>query len=97
LQNGVAVVKLMGRHAGFMAIGAAVACQDGNFCLIPNVPFRLEAECGFLNVLLKRIQARAHAVVVVAEGVGQDLQAGDGSPRQSLVARGRKVTRPSWP
>jgi len=74
--NGVSVVKLMGRHAGFIAAAAAVASQDVNFCLIPEVPFRLEGPKGFLAALLRRVRARRHAVVVVAEGAGQDLLGG---------------------
>src|SRR5215204_3811318 len=42
VQNGIALVKVMGRHAGFIAAGATVASQDVNFCLIPEVSFRLE-------------------------------------------------------
>ena len=71
--NGVALVKLMGRHAGFIAAGATLANHDVNFTLIPEVPFKLEGENGFLPALKKRILERAHAVVVVAEGAGQDL------------------------
>jgi 6-phosphofructokinase 1 len=73
VQNGIALVKLMGRHAGFIAAGATVASQDVNFTLVPEVPFRLEGKRGFLEALGKRIVQRAHAVVVVAEGAGQDL------------------------
>jgi 6-phosphofructokinase 1 len=71
--NGVALVKLMGRHAGFIAAGAVVASQDVNFCLVPEVPFRLEGDRGLLSALKRRLQARSHAVIVVAEGAGQDL------------------------
>jgi 6-phosphofructokinase 1 len=71
--NGVALVKLMGRHAGFIAAGATVANQDVNFTLVPEVPFRLDGERGLLAALEARIRARAHAVVAVAEGAGQDL------------------------
>jgi 6-phosphofructokinase 1 len=71
--NGIALVKLMGRNAGFIAAGATVASQDVNFTLIPEVPFALGGEGGFLKALQKRILARGHAVVVVAEGAGQDL------------------------
>lgn len=78
VQNGIAIVKLMGRHAGFIAAGATVASQDVNFCLIPEVPFRLEGPGGFLEVLKKRVLKRSHAVIVVAEGAGQDLIADDG-------------------
>ena len=40
--NGIGLVKLMGRNAGFIAAGAALASQDANFVLIPEVPFRLD-------------------------------------------------------
>ena len=73
VHNGLALVKLMGRHAGFIAAGATLANQDVNFTLIPEVPFKLDGKTGFLPVLKARIQNRAHAVVVVAEGAGQEL------------------------
>ena len=73
VHNGVALVKLMGRHAGFIAAGATVASQDVNFTLVPEVPFKLDGPRGFLSALKDRILKRAHAVVVVAEGAGQDL------------------------
>ena len=68
--NGVGLVKLMGRNAGFIAAGAAVASQEANFVLVPEVPFPLER---FLDTLLQRIVDHGHALVVVAEGAGQDL------------------------
>jgi 6-phosphofructokinase 1 len=73
VQNGVALVKLMGRHAGFIAAGATIANQDVNFALIPELPFALDGPGGFLAALKRRILERGHAVVVVAEGAGQDL------------------------
>jgi 6-phosphofructokinase 1 len=63
----------MGRHAGFIAAGATVANHDVNFTLIPEVPFKLDGKNGFLSALKERLQQRAHAVVVVAEGAGQEL------------------------
>ncbi len=75
--GGIGLVKLMGRHAGFITAGATIASQDVNFALIPEVPFALEGEQGFLAALKARMQRRAHAVIAVAEGAGQDLlQAG---------------------
>ena len=71
--NGVGLVKLMGRDAGFIAAGAAVAAQEANFVLVPEVRFPLDGEGGFLSALEARLEARHHAVVVVAEGAGQDL------------------------
>ena len=75
VHNGIALVKLMGRHAGFIAAGATVASQDVNFTLIPEIPLHLDGEQGFLAALKRRILQRAHALVVVAEGAGQDLLA----------------------
>ncbi len=72
--NGVGLVKVMGREAGFIAANAALSNQEVNFALVPEVPFALDGENGFLNHLRKRLQRRLHAVVVVAEGAGQDLQ-----------------------
>jgi 6-phosphofructokinase 1 len=83
VQNGIAVVKLMGRHAGFLTCGATVASQDVNFALIPEVPFKLEGERGFLTVLEKRIEHRGHAVIAVAEGAGQDLLGNDQSEKDA--------------
>lgn len=73
VHNGISIVKLMGREAGFIAAGATVASQDVNFTLIPEVPFRLEGRRGLLHLLKQRVLKRAHAVIVVAEGAGQDL------------------------
>lgn len=70
--NGVGLVKLMGRHSGFIACSAALAMSDVNFVLIPEVPFILEGPNGFLDALHRRLATRHHAVVVVAEGAGQE-------------------------
>lgn len=69
-RNGVGLVKLMGRESGFIAAFAALAYNDVNFCLVPEVPFTLE---GFLEILEERLDKKGHAVVVVGEGAGQDL------------------------
>lgn len=71
--NGIGLVKLMGRDSGFIASFAALAGNDVNFVLIPEVPFRLEGANGLLETLRYRIARRKHAVIVVAEGAGQDL------------------------
>jgi 6-phosphofructokinase 1 len=73
---GVALVKLMGREAGFIVVGATVASQDVNVALIPEVPFALDGPRGLLPWLAERLRDRRHAVIAVAEGAGQDLLAG---------------------
>ncbi len=69
-RNGVGLVKLMGRESGFIAAHAALSDTQVNFCLVPEVKFTLE---GFLKALQERLERRAHAVIVVGEGAGQDL------------------------
>jgi len=69
--NGIGLIKLMGRHSGFIAATGALAQQNVNFVLIPEVDFDLEGPKGFLNELEKRLHLRQHAVIVVAEGAGQ--------------------------
>mgnify|MGYP001189166408 CR=1 FL=1 len=71
--NGISVVKLMGRHAGFIAAGASVVSQEVDFTLVPEVPFPLEGDGGLLHSLERRMRDRGHAVIVVAEGAGQHL------------------------
>jgi 6-phosphofructokinase 1 len=71
--NGIGLVKLMGRESGFIACYASLAKNDANFVLIPEIPFRLEGEHGLLALLRERLVRRNHAVIVVAEGAGQDL------------------------
>ena len=74
--GGIGLVKLMGRHAGFVTAGAVVASQDVNFALIPEVPFKIDI---FLSALKERMLAKSHAVIAVAEGAGQDLLEADPS------------------
>ena len=69
--NGIGLLKLMGRHSGFIAATATLAQQDVNFVLIPEVDFDLKGPNGFLAALEKRLAQRGHAVIVVAEGAGQ--------------------------
>ncbi len=70
--NGIGLVRLMGRNSGFIAAHTAVASHDANFVLVPEVPFDLDGPKGFLEALKARIERRQHAVVIVAEGAGQE-------------------------
>lgn len=75
--NGIGLVKLMGRDSGFIAAYAAVANPVVNFCLVPEMSFALEGQDGLLAALEKRFAVgKGHAVIVVAEGAGQDLISG---------------------
>jgi 6-phosphofructokinase 1 len=72
-RDGIGLIKLMGREAGFIAAAATLASQEVNFILIPEVPFILLGENGLLEALRRRMIERHHAVIVVAEGAGQYL------------------------
>jgi 6-phosphofructokinase 1 len=81
--NGVGLVKLMGRHSGFIACYASLAEPDANYVLIPEVPFSLDGPGGLLDHLLDRVRRRGHAVIVAAEGAGQDLMPPAGDARDA--------------
>ena len=72
-RNGIGLVKLMGRESGWIAASAALANSAVNFCLVPEVPFDLHGPKGLFAVLEKRLKRKEHAVIVVAEGAGQEL------------------------
>lgn len=92
-RRGVALVRLMGRNAGFVAAQATLASHDVNACLVPEVPFELPA---FLDWLERRLDRRGHAVVVVAEGcsiAGVRTTEHDPSGNVHLAADERDVGR----
>lgn len=75
--HGIGLVKLMGRDSGFIAAAATIANPVVNFCLVPEVKFEMEGQCGLLAALERRFAAgKSHAVIVVAEGAGQELLEG---------------------
>ena len=76
--NGIGLVKVMGRESGFIAVHTSLAQSDVNFCLIPENPFDLEGPNGLLVNLKNRLESRGHAVILVAEGAGQDIMPATG-------------------
>ena len=76
--NGIGLIHVMGRDSGFIAAYASLANPNVNFCLVPEVPFTLEGEPdSFLPMLFDRMKRRHHAVIIAAEGAGQDLIKGE--------------------
>lgn len=88
--NGIGLVKLMGRDSGFIAVHTALAAHAANFVLIPEVPFDLDGPHGFLARLEERMANRHHAVIIVAEGAGQDLLAAANEAGTGTDASGNK-------
>lgn len=79
-QNGIGVVKLMGRHSGFIACHAAIASTDVDAVLIPEVATVLEGADGLFDLLERRLRQNGHALLVVAEGAEQGLVDQTGHP-----------------
>ncbi len=75
-EGGIGLVKLMGRDAGFVAAKAALASLEANLVLIPEIPFDIDGRRGVLSFLEGRLERKDHAVIVVAEGAGQEFFAG---------------------
>ena len=63
----------MGREAGFITMYTCLASRDVNVCLVPEFPFEIEGPNGLLNFVQKRVEARGHCVIVVAEGAGNQI------------------------
>jgi 6-phosphofructokinase 1 len=75
VRNGVGLVRLMGRDSGFVAAYAALASSDVNLVLVPEVPFTRPKVLQFLE---DRLARKSHAVIVAAEGAGQEFVSASG-------------------
>ena len=71
--NGVGVVKLMGRYAGFIACDASIAHNEVDFCIIPELPYELAGPNGLFSAIVERVKRDGHCVIVVAEGAEEGL------------------------
>jgi len=73
IPRGIGIVKLMGRSSGFIATHATLSSNDVDLCLVPEVPIAMQGEHSILSHLRNRVLEKGHAVVVVAEGAGEEL------------------------
>ena len=69
-RNGIGLVKLMGRYAGFISMHSTLASGNVNICLIPEEPLNMDE---LIEKIQRRLIEKDHLVIVVAEGVGQEL------------------------
>eukprot|EP00403_Amphidinium_massartii_P008279 CAMPEP_0178424008 /NCGR_PEP_ID=MMETSP0689_2-20121128/27988_1 /TAXON_ID=160604 /ORGANISM="Amphidinium massartii, Strain CS-259" /LENGTH=1391 /DNA_ID=CAMNT_0020045631 /DNA_START=72 /DNA_END=4244 /DNA_ORIENTATION=+ len=74
--NCMGLVKLMGRHAGFIALKASLASRNVDLCLIPEMEVDMEK---VLDFLVKRRETKSDLVVIIAEGLGDTLIQADGA------------------
>lgn len=91
IENGIGVVKLMGRYSGFIAMHATLASRDVDCCLIPESPFYLEGPGGLFEYIEKRLKENGHMVIVMAEGAGQELLSESMSYADRQDASGNKL------
>jgi 6-phosphofructokinase 1 len=78
-RDGIGLVKLMGRHSGFLACQAALASTEVDLVLVPEVPVTFDDASGVFEQLRRVLDRKGHAVVVVAEGAAQE-QIAEASP-----------------
>ncbi|RVW79252.1 ATP-dependent 6-phosphofructokinase 3 [Vitis vinifera] len=86
IENGIGMVKLMGRYSGFIAMYATLASRDVDCCLIPESPFYLEGKGGLFEFIERRLKENGHMVIVMAEGAGQELLS------ESLLSMGQDAS-----
>ncbi|GMH14243.1 hypothetical protein Nepgr_016084 [Nepenthes gracilis] len=91
VENGVGIVKLMGRYSGFIAMYATLGSRDVDCCLIPETPFYLEGPGGLFEYMEKQLKENGHMVLVIAEGAGQDLLAESIHTTDQRDASGNKL------
>ncbi|KAH9303291.1 hypothetical protein KI387_014874, partial [Taxus chinensis] len=91
VENGIGLVKLMGRYSGYIAMYATLASRDVDCCLIPESPFYLEGKGGLYEFIEKRLRENGHMVIVVAEGAGQELVAESMHNMDSHDASGNRL------
>jgi 6-phosphofructokinase 1 len=82
-RNGIGLVKVMGRDSGFIAVYTALASNEANYVLIPEVKFQLHGKGGMLEHLRDRLEKKRHAVILVAEGAGQEYFSDTNAPNAS--------------
>jgi 6-phosphofructokinase 1 len=100
---GIGIVRLLGEHSGYLATHATLAAGHVDLCLIPEAAFQLEGPGGVLDYLWKVVQRKGHAVVVVAEGVGNGVVGGSVVEDEGVFLemekekqrRGERIDRPN--
>ena len=84
--NGVGLIKLMGRHSGFIAATAALAQQDANFVLIPEVDFDLDGPKGLMAALEARVISR-----MTRRSISSELYKKDESARRQTPTYAARI------
>jgi len=73
--NCMGLVKLMGRHAGFIAMQACLAARHVDLCLTPEMDPDIEAVKLYIA---EKMRTQKYCTVVIAEGLGDTMIKGGG-------------------
>merc|ERR1719473_224701 len=65
--NCMGLVKLMGRHAGFIAMHACISARHVDLCLIPEMDTDMDAVNEYIA---SKMAKQGYCTVVIAEGLG---------------------------
>jgi 6-phosphofructokinase 1 len=76
-RDGIGLVKLMGRHSGFVACSAVLAAGGVDLVLIPENKVVLEGPRGMHAYVERVLDRQGFAVIVAAEGTAQEQLSGD--------------------
>ena len=91
-KGGIGIVKVMGRHSGFIAAKATLAAECVTICLIPEVKVSREK---LMRLLQLRFKDKDYCIICVAEGFGQDWGQSSGktdaSGNKKLLEIGKEV------
>jgi 6-phosphofructokinase 1 len=63
----------MGRSSGYIAVHSTLCSGEVDLCLVPEVPVVTEGPLGCLPHLERVLAEKGCAVIVVAEGAGEDI------------------------
>lgn len=67
-ENGLGLVKVMGRNSGYIAMASTLASRDVNICIVPEIHVELEGEHGLYHAVMERILNKGHICMVISEG-----------------------------
>lgn len=73
--NCMGLVKLMGRHAGFIAMHACISARHVDLCLIPEMEVDMDS---VKDYIAQKMKEQKYCTVVIAEGLGDTLIKGGG-------------------
>lgn len=70
-ENGIGIVKLMGRSCGWIAMYSSLASYNVDICMIPERNYDFERVIEYVDY---KLNTQGHCVIVIAEGVDTNIK-----------------------